>query len=82
MHQCYSNYNVTTGIRVDVCESRYGDIFDNKGMYWMRLMTTLESLVTHLTPDDDQGAAAGTGETLSRLWDILKDAFFDKSLQR
>ena len=78
--QCYSDYDVATGKWVEKCDDE--NLLDNKGLYWMRLMTTLESLVTHLVPDDDQGTAADVGDTMGRMWDILKDAFFNKSLQR
>ena len=77
---CYSAYDANTGKWDKVCED--GDSLDNKGMYWMRLMTTLESLASHLVPDDDQATAAAVGDSMSRMWDVLKDALFDKSLQR
>ncbi|XP_070186023.1 uncharacterized protein [Littorina saxatilis] len=77
---CYNNTDVSTGAQVEVCPSTGADLLDNKGMYWMRLMTTLESVVSHLMPDKDKGTAANAGESLDRLWTILKDAFFDKTL--
>lgn len=79
---CYYNTDVSTGAQVEVCPSTSADLLDNKGMYWMRLMTTLESVVSHLMPDKDKGTAANAGESLDRLWTILKDAFFDKTLGR
>ena len=79
---CNDITDVTTGAVITVCSSSSGDLFDNKGMYWMRLMATLESVVSYLVPDGEEASAASVGESLERIMDVLGDTFLNKTLTR
>ncbi|XP_076450764.1 uncharacterized protein LOC143286815 isoform X2 [Babylonia areolata] len=82
MARCYTKLDPVSGQTETVCSSGNADLFDNKGMYWMRLMTTLEAVVTKLVPSGDQAGAPSESmvDPLIRMVDVLKDAFLNQTL--